>query len=278
MLAGAVDTHVHVFRKDSLMAADRRYTPDGDALPATLRARMDASGVTQAVLVQPSFLGTDNTFLLKAIERSDGCFIGVAVVDPDIRLSQLADLRRAGVVGVRLNCIGNAPPDLRGTHRNLITHLCDLGMVLQLQAETDQWPILAPALAEAEIPVVIDHFGRTPAGHASGGFECLLRAAARSRRIWFKFSAPYRFGEAAARACAATILSELGAERVVWGSDWPHTQFEGRVSYGETHAWLADWLPDAVAREQALRVNPGRLFPELVDRTVPTSSTGSHLT
>jgi predicted TIM-barrel fold metal-dependent hydrolase len=257
---GVVDTHVHIFQRDCAMIAGRRYTPDYDATAQALLAQMEASGVARAVLVQPSFLGTDNRFLLDAIAASGGRFSGIAVVEPDIGAAGLGALRRAGVRGVRLNCIGRETPDLAGADRALVDKLADLGMALQVQAEAGQWTALEGALSHARLDVIIDHFGRTPIGHASGGFEALLRAAARSPRIWFKFSGPYRFGEAAAGACAAAISQAVGIERIIWGSDWPHTQFEERCSYAETRAWLTAWLPDAAERERVLVANPAQLF------------------
>ena len=47
-------------------------------------------------------------------------------------------------------------------------------MVLQIQAEGHQWLTIAPVLARCPATVLIDHFGRTVPGDASGAFEALL--------------------------------------------------------------------------------------------------------
>jgi predicted TIM-barrel fold metal-dependent hydrolase len=254
------DTHVHIFRRGEGLAEDRRYAPGYDALPGVLAGLMQSAGVARAMLVQPSFLGTDNRFLLDAIAAAPALFGGIAVVDPAISKAGLAALAEAGVSGVRLNAIGKPAPDFTGPHAGMVRHLADQGLVLQLQAEGGQWGAMEAFLSAPPCPVVIDHFGRTPPGDASGGFESLLRAASRSERLWFKFSAPYRMAEGIAAICAETILRTVGPERIIWGSDWPHTQFEGRNSYADTLAWLAEWVPDAGARNAILAGNLARLF------------------
>lgn len=255
-----IDTHVHIFRRGAELAANRRYAPGYDALPEALSAAMAAHSVRRAILVQPSFLGVDNSFLIETVAAAPARFAGVAVVPPDIGPEGLMALRAAGVVGVRLNCIGHPAPDLDGGHRRLIEALASLGLVLQIQAEGAQWSSMEAALSAAPGPVVIDHFGRTPVGHESGGFESLLRAAKRSPNIWFKFSAPYRLAENAAPECARRILDTVGAGRVIWGSDWPHTQHEDRFGYGNTLGWLEDWMPRVADRRAALGLNATRLF------------------
>jgi len=253
--SGWIDTHVHVFRKDANFAADRRYAPDYDATPEALSAAMAANGVAHAVLVQPSFLGTDNSYLLAAIAASPALFSGIAVVPPDMAGSDLAALRARGVAGIRMNCIGRASPDFGGAERALVHRLADLGMVLQLQAEAAHWRLMEPFLSAAPLRIVIDHFGRTAPGDASAGFETLLRAAECNPNLWFKFSGGYRLAGRDADACASALLDRIGPDRIVWGSDWPHTQFEGLASYQDALAALQRWVPDEHLRRKILTSN-----------------------
>lgn len=258
--AGGIDTHVHIFRRDARLAADHRYAPGYDALPSSMLANLRAAGLSRAVLVQPSFLGTDNSDLLHAIAGNPSAFAGIAVVDPAIGPADLETLRRGGVVGVRLNCIGKPVPDFAGAHARLAQQLGALGMVLQVQAEGAQWRAMEAFLASPPCRVVIDHFGRTAMNDPSGGFESLLRAAGQSDRLWFKFSAPYRMDCGQVTPCANAILHAVGSSRIVWGSDWPHTQFEARQSYHDTLDWLSTWIPAAADRAMVLSSNPVRLF------------------
>lgn len=59
-----VDSHFHAWSPASSLAADRAYAPAAattieDALVMQVR-----HGVDHAVMIQPSFLGTDNSYIL----------------------------------------------------------------------------------------------------------------------------------------------------------------------------------------------------------------------
>lgn len=258
-VADGVDCHVHIFTPDLTLAPSRRYQPDYGATPEALIETLEKHGLGKALIVQPSFLGTDNTYLLAALIRYPGRFRGVAVVDPSIDRREMRNLAESGVVGVRLNAIGQAAPDLGSAlYRRFAESLADLDLFVEIQAEGSQWNDMAPMLADLPCDIVIDHFGRTPAPHESGGFDALLGVAQR-KDVWFKFSAPYRFGNEAARDCARMLVDTVGTDRIVWGSDWPWTQFEGRHSYADSLGWLAGWVGEDKVRD-VLTTNAARLL------------------
>ncbi|MCZ6343807.1 amidohydrolase family protein, partial [Escherichia coli] len=72
---------------------------------------LHANGLSHGVLVQPSFLGTDNRYLLDALQQAPERLRGVVVVARDIPRNALQAMARVGVVGVRLNLVGRALPD-----------------------------------------------------------------------------------------------------------------------------------------------------------------------
>ena len=49
---------------------------------------------------------------------------------------------------------------------------------------------------------------------------------------------------------------------MLWGSDWPHVQMNGRVmpNDGNLLGLLADWVPDEAVRNRILAVNPRELY------------------
>src|SRR3954464_4910798 len=108
----AVDSHAHVFKRGLPLADARRYAPDYDATPEDYIAVLDKNGVSNAVLVQPSFFGTDNTYMVEALKRYGQRFRGIAVVAPDVAQDELRALNDVGVVGIRLNLIGAPDPQL----------------------------------------------------------------------------------------------------------------------------------------------------------------------
>ncbi len=108
-----IDCHAHVFSRDLELAAVRRYTPGYDATLAQYLSHLHAHGLSHGVLVQPSFLGTDNRYLLAALRQAPEQLRGVVVVERDVSRAELDDMARLGVVGVRLNLMGKALPDFR---------------------------------------------------------------------------------------------------------------------------------------------------------------------
>jgi predicted TIM-barrel fold metal-dependent hydrolase len=106
-----------------------------------------------------------------------------------------------------------------------------------------------------------------PAAQASvsdPGFRELLRSL-REGRCWVKVSAPNRFGDPRPPYPSvvpfAQALIAANPERIVWGTDWPHTSHVGYMpNDGELLDLLALWAPDAATRRRILVDNPERLY------------------
>lgn len=259
-----VDTHAHVFRCGLPLAGDRRYEPSYDATPADYVAQLDARGLSHGVLVQPSFLGTDNRYLTAALRRWPRRLRGIAVLPPTAPAPLLNALDGEGVVGVRLNLIGRPDPAFDLDPWPLfLRRIADAGWQVEVQVEAARLPRLLAPLLRAGVRVVLDHFGRPDAGLGveDPGFRHLLAAGAESGRVWVKLSGAYRAGGPAVADAAVPLLKRhLGVERLVWGSDWPHTQFETVASHAAARAQLDAWLPDAVERTAVLVDTPRALF------------------
>jgi predicted TIM-barrel fold metal-dependent hydrolase len=261
----AIDCHAHVFLADLPLVGDRRYAPAYDASITQYLAMLDGNGMSQGVLVQPSFLGTDNSYLLAALGVAPDRLRGIAVVSPDIALAELRLLAAQGVVGIRLNLIGKADPVFEDRlWRDHLSRIADLGWQIEVQAEARRLPALVPPLLAFGSDVVIDHFGKPDPvlGVDDPGFRFLLRAG-QSRRVWVKLSAAYRNGAEGGKialAAIALLKDGLGLDRLVWGSDWPHTQFENAVTPAAARQLLDIWLPDPVERDVILNDAPARLF------------------
>ncbi|KAA0125421.1 hypothetical protein CIW48_03630 [Methylobacterium sp. P1-11] len=263
----AVDTHAHVFTRALTLTGDRRYAPDYDASIADYRAMLDRNGMARGVLIQPSFLGTDNGYMVSALRSAPERLRGIAVLDPGAETATLRDLAGAGVVGLRLNLIGRPDPDFTSpVWRAHLARVADFGWQIEVQAEARRLARLLPPLVETGVPVVVDHFGRiAPAlGIADPGFADLL-GFGRGGRVWVKLSGAYRIGSGEAGRQTALEAAErlrgaFGARRLLWGSDWPHTQFETQASPAEARRDLDVWVPDPVERRIVLAETPAALF------------------
>ncbi len=261
----ATDCHAHVFTRDLPLAGDRRYAPDYDAGIGRYLAMLDENGCSRGVLVQPSFLGTDNSYLLTALGAAPARLRGIAVVSPDTPFGDLEALDGQGIVGLRLNLIGKADPDLaEPVWQRHLTDIARLGWQVEIQVEAGRLPGLLPALLAAGPNVVLDHFGKPSpqAGVEDPGFRYLL-SAGRTGRLWVKLSAPYRngpAGEEIAKAAIPLLKEAIGLGHLVWGSDWPHTQYETQTNPAAARRSVNIWLQNPSDRQIVLREAPARLF------------------
>lgn len=263
------------------MAPDRIYTPPS-ATPATLLELHRALGLERVVLVQPSIYGTDNSALLDGLRQlGPGRARGVAVVGEGAPEATLDALNAAGVRGLRINLETGGEADPAVAQRKL--------QVAIAQCQPREWHIqlytrpaviaaLVSALPASPVLLVFDHFAGAKAelGVAQPGFDAVL-ALVRSGTAYVKLSAPYRVSAKPPPYDDVRPLVEAlvaaNAERLLWGSDWPHTdptRASGRaateiapdlpIDDGLVLNQLARWVPDAATRRLILADNPARLY------------------
>jgi predicted TIM-barrel fold metal-dependent hydrolase len=278
---GACDCHVHVVGPQAAypMIAQRQYTPPAASVEG-LRAHMQRVGLSRAVIVQPSFYGFDNRCLLDCLRELGDAGRGVAVVDESIEDAQLRSMSAQGVQGIRFNLESSRAPD-RGCLLDGLARwgerLAPLGWHIQIYASLDAIANAMSELGQLPVPVVLDHFAMalSPVQGEDARVQAVI-SLVRSGKAFVKLSAPYRLGGAmqqtqAAAALLAAKYLRTNPERVLWGSDWPHTQREPGRSPHEVSAYrqvsspelahgLEAWLPRADLRERVLVKNPEALY------------------
>ncbi len=262
-----VDTHAHIFERGLPLAPKRRYAPTYDATVEDYLRNLDSRGVSVGMLVQPSFLGTDNSYMISALRRYPERLRGVAVVVPEVSREEIEEMDRAGVRGIRLNLDGLPIPDLRAdAWPGLLALLRRMGWHVELHRAARDLPAVIDPLLKSEVRVVVDHFGRPdPAAPLDDpGFQYLLSVGS-SGLVWVKLAAAYRLGGAEAGEKAALLttprlLDRFGPDRLVWGSDWPHTRNETIADFSGTFDALKRWVPDDETRRKILETAPAALF------------------
>jgi predicted TIM-barrel fold metal-dependent hydrolase len=278
---GACDCHVHVVGTAATypMAHERHYTP-GPASSVDLRAHLSRNGLARAVIVQPSIYGTDNQCLLDSLRELGGAGRGIAVVDRDISDEALAALSAQGVRGLRINLESASvrdPASMGPALAYWAERVAPLGWHLQIYAALDAVAAALPFIRQMPVPLVLDHFAMVPASMADGDAQLdAVLSLLRSGRIYVKLSAPYRL--ASTPRASDTLAARLAAlyvkanpERLLWGSDWPHTNREPGKGAHAVSAYrqlaaptlqggIESWLAGNALFKQVLVENPARLY------------------
>ncbi|MDA0336103.1 MAG: amidohydrolase family protein [bacterium] len=276
-----VDAHVHVFARPSAefprlvndgMPADRQATVE------ELLAQMQAHDVAQAVLVQTGGNALEHhAYLRRCLADHPDKFRGIGLIpadcaDPERHMDTLA--AKGDIIGFRLTDLGGPfdplqPIDLRGSRTYPIwKRAAEKDYVLWLYPRAGDSPILAFLVdAFPQVRVVFNHLmvcvgdgtftwddqGRPQVAMTMppitrystlrlNGYEnvCVHLSGqyAFSRQAW-----PY----ADTAGWQQTLLRDFGAERLMWGSDFPW--IVGDPGYGRTLAGIDASLP-ALCDEQ----------------------------
>jgi predicted TIM-barrel fold metal-dependent hydrolase len=224
------DTHSHIYGDPDAcpVLPGHRHDP-GTTLDDYLGVAAPM-GLERLVLVQPKAYGQDPACMLDAIARL-GVSRARGIIMPDDTLSSddLQRLHDGGIRGVRFLFPDAAAIDVPAIRRTA-AQVTPLGWSLIVQGGGPALATCVDDLLRLPCPVIIDHLGRVPAGHAvdSPVFQALLRFVREGG--WFKLSAPYYGtpnGEADFRMLESRIhaLLDAGIERLVWGMNWPHPNF-----------------------------------------------------
>jgi len=256
-----VDCHVHVFTTDMPLVANPRHRPSYSFTGEDLIAVLDAHGVSMAVLAAASPWGDFNDYAIACLRRYPR-LRGTVILPPTTERIVLDEMKREGVVGVRLPFINMKElPDLTAfEYRRFLRRLADLDMHVHAHIEGEKLPQLLPALEASGVKIVLDHMGRPDprTGVDGEGFKAMLRAIERGR-TWVKLSAAYRLGPAAV-GWARELVSQAGPDRLVWASDCPFVGEEKNVTYRQTIEWLATCVPDTAVRRKIVCDTPLRLY------------------
>jgi predicted TIM-barrel fold metal-dependent hydrolase len=264
---GACDAHAHILGPAALYpySSDRQYTPP-DALLPSYETMLRVLGFDRAVLVQPSVYGTNNRRLLDAMKAAKVEMRGVVVLPETVTDHELDAMHRIGVRGIRANLIRGDRSDLDRAAR-LASRIARFGWHVQVLADVSTVADLEQFVRALPVDVVFDHMGHMPAakGVDDPAFRALIRLL-ESGRCWVKLSGSYRITQETRAPYAdvapiAKALIRSAPERLVWGSDWPHTAIKIPMpSDTSLLEMLAVWAPDDNTRNGILARNPARLY------------------
>jgi 2-pyrone-4,6-dicarboxylate lactonase len=265
---GACDAHVHVFgpRERFPFPEKRTYTPPADAPKERLFALHALLGIERCVIVQAGCHGFDNSVVADALAAKGGAYLGVALLQPEVKDAELKALDAQGFRGVRFNFMKHLPQSASIEEAiALAPRLADLGWHLQIHMESALIEPMGPALKRSAVPIVIDHMGRVDAslGLEQPGFRALLDLM-QDRRFHVKVSGSERISRkgppyADAIPFARKLVAEFG-DRCFWGTDWPHPNLAFVPDDGVLVDLLAEIAPSEETRRALLVGNPRRFY------------------
>jgi L-fuconolactonase len=237
-----IDSHTHVIATDTkryplkpLFGKQSDWSAEHPLDYPDMVKAIDAAGVGKSVLVQASSAyAFDNSYVADSVaahpERFTGVF-SVDVVAPDaVRKMQYWMGRK--LTGMRIFTSGSTHAEQETFFADEAaypawTHASDNGLSVCMQMRVKGLPLLETVLKRFPgVRVIIDHFARAEAadGPPYAGASPLF-ALARYPNIYLKLTHRPIEASMQGRATPETFLGravkEFGAQRILWGSNFP---------------------------------------------------------
>jgi len=232
-----IDAHVHVWTPDTTRfplapGFTREHMMPPSFTPEELFKHSEPSGVDRVVLIQMSYYGFANGYMLDAMQRFPTVFSGIAVIDPfaerpDREMQRLAAL---GVRGIRIRP-GDRPIEtwLDGDgYEHMWRAGAELRMAMCALIDPNALPPLSRMCARyPNTPVIIDHLCRIGADGTIRPAEVdALIGMAAYPQVQVKVSAFYALGQKQPPyddllPMIRRVRDAFGAERLMWASDCP---------------------------------------------------------
>lgn len=269
-----IDTHVHLSAPTSdrypravappMVSGDYVHTAEEQL------AGMAAAGVEACTVVQPFALyGDDNAYHADAAAACPHRMAGVCGLSPfdeEAPASLRYWVRERGMAAVRLN--GRA--QRTGLDDPRVAAVIEEAQSLGVPVTILLWPRQLPsacALAGRfpRTPILLEHLGGAfSAGDAdSMGSDPMaaLLACAGTPNLMLKFAMPQVICDQG-RARLLPILERFGAERLLWGTNYPPTDLGGYAATVQAGLSALDFLGSSVL-DQVLGANACSLWPLL---------------
>lgn len=277
MPARLIDAHVHVwsavedartgkFPYYGQMLGSATAAVDEPPMPGhaeLLQQAMQEAGVSGAMIVQPANHMYDHTYVTSVLTAHPDKFVGCLLADPTpggggaAAIEQLS--REHGYRAVRFNPylwpegekmtneVGRAMYAKAGELGMPVGHMPFKGFLLHAD-EIEQLLVDYPATT-----AILDHFGFCKCSDLQSPEWQRLLGLAKYPQLYIKTSALFRVSEqpypyADAMTALEALVQAYGAQRVMWGSDWPWVT----EKCGYAKAWTALDDAEAAAGKQIL--------------------------
>jgi predicted TIM-barrel fold metal-dependent hydrolase len=234
-----IDAHVHVWTPDtSHYPLARGYTKESmkprSFTPDELFKHAKPAGVNRINLIQMSFYGFDNRYMLDMIDLYKGTFVGTAVIDPHAAApdKEMTSLTQKGVRAFRIHpSLSKQPPAkwlqpagyakmfAAGARNNqAMSCLIDPDALPEVDRMCRKFP---------DTPVIIDHLCRIGVkGTIADEDVKALCDLAQHKRVMVKVGAFYALGKKKPpytdlAPLIEKVVKAFGVKRCMWETDCP---------------------------------------------------------
>jgi predicted TIM-barrel fold metal-dependent hydrolase len=243
-----IDAHIHVWTSDTarypLAAGFKKENIQPPSFtPEELFKHTKAAGVGRINLIQISFYGFDNSYMLDTIAKYPDVFRGTAVINPLGKdpAREMDELAKRGVRAFRIHPKLSDQPSatwLRPEgYRKMFAAGARNQQALSCLIGPDALPELERMCLEyPDTPVIIDHLARIGAdGVIRAADVARLCGMARHKNIYVKVGAFYALGKKQPpytdlSPLIRQVVAAFGPRRCMWESDSPF-QVQGEHTY-----------------------------------------------
>ncbi len=243
-----IDAHVHVWTPDTVrypLAAGftKKDMIPGSFTPEELFKHSKPAGVGRINLIQMSYYGFDNSYMLDMIAKYPGVFVGTAVINPSGKdpTGEMDALAKKGVRAFRIYPKLSEQPIEKWLqpegYKKMFAAGARNNQAMACLIAPDALPELDRMCKDyPETPVIIDHLALIgeEGGIRDADIERLC-GMARHKKVMVKVGAFYALGKKQApytdlAPLIKKVIGAFGPSRCMWESDSPF-QVEGGHTY-----------------------------------------------
>jgi predicted TIM-barrel fold metal-dependent hydrolase len=243
-----IDAHVHVWTSDTksypLAPGFKKEEMKPESFtPEQLFKNCKRAGVGRINLIQMSFYGFDNSYMLDMIAKHPDVFVGTAVIDPLGKnpTREMNELAKKGVRAFRIYPKLTKQPtekwlQLEGYQKMFATGARN-NQAMACLIDPDALPELdRMCTAFPDTPVIVDHLARIGADGVIRDEDLdRLCGLAKHKKVMLKIGAFYALGKKRPpytdlASMIKKVVAAFGPARCMWESDCPF-QVEGEHTY-----------------------------------------------
>lgn len=250
-----IDTHTHLFAPDEVRypPAKDTYRPTTNGSVEFLKAQMNEAGVDRAVTISPWVYKWDPSYTLDVLPANRSWLAAAVLVDPyspdGPRLLEHY-VNDRGACGLRIQGrISKLGPFDDPATTPLWAKAADLDLTVDLNATHDEYPEIEKRLVEyPNTKFILDHCGYiSPNLNPAQPTVAPVLRMARYPNVYAKLT----FLSAASQQdfpfedvhwMARQIIDAFGAERCIFGTNFPKAQYDPKLTYKQTVELFAERL------------------------------------